>query len=275
MKKRICALLAAMLLTGAAASADGLDFLKPIWMQMMDGGDSAEASIPQDVRVTCADERLTVEKYGVILENEHTAEAHIYAVLRNVSGKRLPIQTVQMKAVGANGKALHEERYVSHLPDVIEPGETMIVSEWMYDFTKDIGKVSGMEITVETSTRAYTRWTRLDGVRAWREGQYLCVELTNTTEETLYGAVCGAILEDADGRSDDAKRIRHGRHGAFAGQQRHLAQKAGGQRDAGNRHGRADLRGLGISNRRNIKNRKRAYRFGGSRAIPYRRAKGA
>ena len=204
MKKRICALLAAMLLTGAAASADGLDFLKPIWMQMMDGGDSAETSIPQDVRVTCADERLTVEQYGVILENEHAAEAHIYAVLRNVSGKRLPIQTVQMKAVGANGKALHEERYVSHLPDVIEPGETMIVSEWMYDFTKDIGRVSGIEITVETSTRAYTRWTRLDGVRAWREGQYLCVELTNTTEETLYGAVCGAILEDADGRILDA-----------------------------------------------------------------------
>ena len=86
MKKRICALLAALLLTGAAASADGLDFLKPIWMQMMDGGDSAEASIPQDVRVTCADERLTVEQYGVILENEHAAEAHIYAVLRNVSG---------------------------------------------------------------------------------------------------------------------------------------------------------------------------------------------
>ena len=165
MKKRICALLAALLLTGAAASADGLDFLKPIWMQMMDGGDSAEASIPQDVRVTCADERLTVEKYGVILENEHAAEAHIYAVLRNVSGKRLPIQTVQMKAVGANGKALHEERYVSHLPDVIEPGETMIVSEWMYDFTKDIGRVSGIEITVETNTRAYTRWTRLDGGR--------------------------------------------------------------------------------------------------------------
>ena len=200
MKKRICALLAALLLTGAAASADGLDFLKPIWMQMMDGGDSAEASIPQDVRVTCADERLTVEQYGVILENEHAAEAHIYAVLRNVSGKRLPIQTVQMKAVGANGKALHEERYVSHLPDVIEPGETMIVSEWMYDFTKDIGKVSGIEITVETSTRAYTRWTRLDGVRAWREGKYLCVELTNTTEETLFGAVCGATLETADGQ---------------------------------------------------------------------------
>ena len=198
MKKRICALLAAMLLTGAAASADGLDFLKPIWMQMMDGGDSAEASIPQDVRVTCADERLTVEKYGVILENEHAAEAHIYAVLRNVSGKRLPIQTVQMKAVGANGKALHEERYVSHLPDVIEPGETMIVSEWMYDFTKDIGKVSGIEITVETSTRAYTRWTRLDGVRAWREGQYLCVELANTTEETLYGAVMQSAYATED-----------------------------------------------------------------------------
>ena len=53
----------------------------------------------------------------------------------------------------------------------------MIVSEWMYDFTKDIGRVSGIEITVETSTRAYCyrRWTRLDGVRAWRRGQYLCV----------------------------------------------------------------------------------------------------
>lgn len=212
---------------------------------MMDGGDSAEASIPQDVRVTCADERLTVEKYGVILENEHAARgAHLRRFAQR-QREAAAIQTVQMKAVGANGKALHEERYVSHLPDVIEPGETMIVSEWMYDFTKDIGRVSGIEITVETSTRAYTRWTRLDGVRAWREGQYLCVELTNTTEETLYGAVCGAILEDAgraNPRRDDAKRIRHGRHGAFAGQQRHLAQKAGGQRDAGNRHGRADLR---------------------------------
>lgn len=200
MKKRICALLAALLLTGAAASADGLDFLKPIWMQMMDGGDSAEASIPQDVRVTCADERLTVEQYGVILENEHAAEAHIYAVLRNVSGKRLPIQTVQMKAVSANGKALHEERYVSHLPGVVEPNGTLLVSEWMYDFTKDIGKVASIDITVETDTRAYERWNRLDGVRAWQEGQYLYVELTNTTEETLFGAVCGATLETADGQ---------------------------------------------------------------------------
>ena len=82
MKKRICALLAAMLLTGAAASADGLDFLKPIWMQMMDGGDSAETSIPQDVRVTCADERLTVEKYGVILENEHATRSAMSAICR-------------------------------------------------------------------------------------------------------------------------------------------------------------------------------------------------
>ena len=81
-----------------------------------------------------------------------------------------------------------------------EPNGTLLVSEWMYDFTKDIGKVASIDITVETDTRAYERWNRLDGVRAWQEGQYLYVELTNTTEETLFGAVCGATLETADGQ---------------------------------------------------------------------------
>lgn len=99
-----------------------------------------------------------------------------------------------------SGRALHEERYVSHLPGVVEPNGTLLVSEWMYDFTKDIGKVASIDITVETDTRAYERWNRLDGVRAWQEGQYLYVELTNTTEETLFGAVCGATLETADGQ---------------------------------------------------------------------------
>lgn len=83
---------------------------------------------------------------------------------------------------------------------MVEPNGTLLVSEWMYDFTKDIGKVASIDITVETDTRAYERWNRLDGVRAWQEGQYLYVELTNTTEETLFGAVCGATLETADGQ---------------------------------------------------------------------------
>ena len=60
--------------------------------------------------------------------------------------------------------------------------------------------MASIDITVETDTRAYERWNRLDGVRAWQEGQYLYVELTNTTEETLFGAVCGAALETADGQ---------------------------------------------------------------------------
>ena len=201
MKKRVCALLmTGALLGGAAASADGLDFLKPIWMQVMDEGGSTEQSLPENVRVTCADERLTVEKYGVILENDYAAEAHVYAIVRNTSGQRLPIQSIQMTVKNGSGRALHEECYVSHLPGVVEPNGTLLVSEWMYDFTKDIGKVASIDITVETDTRAYERWNRLDGVRAWQEGQYLYVELTNTTEETLFGAVCGATLETADGQ---------------------------------------------------------------------------
>ena len=201
MKKKFCLLLAAgLLLGGASATADGLDFLKPIWMQVMDDGSTAEQSVPEKVPVTCSDERLTVEKYGVMLENDYAAEAHVYAVLRNTSSQRLPIQSIQMTAKNAGRKALHEERYASHLPDVVEPGETLLVSEWMYDFTKDISKVASVEISVETNARAYTRWVALDGVRAWTEGQYLCVELTNTTEETLFGAICGATVEDADGQ---------------------------------------------------------------------------
>lgn len=200
MKKKLCALLTAgLLLGGVSALADGLDFLKPIWMQVMEDSGTTEQSIPENVSVTCADERLTVERYGVMLENDYAAEAHVYAVLRNTSGQRLPIQSVQMTAKNGGGKALHEERYASHLPDVVEPGETLLVSEWMYDFTKDISKVASVEISVETNARAYTRWVALDGVHAWQEGQYLCVELTNTAEETLFGAICGAAVEDADG----------------------------------------------------------------------------
>ena len=61
-------------------------------------------------------------KYGVIFGKRACRRGRTSTPFCATSaGKRLPIQTVQMKAVGANGKALHEERYVSHLPDVIEP----------------------------------------------------------------------------------------------------------------------------------------------------------
>ena len=170
MKRRFCAILAAaMMACCASASADAVDLLKPIWMQMMSDSGSSGSEKVGEATVTCGDERLT-------------------------------IQSIQMTVKNGSGRALHEERYVSHLPGVVEPNGTLLVSEWMYDFTKDIGKVASIDITVETDTRAYERWNRLDGVRAWQEGQYLYVELTNTTEETLFGAVCGATLETADGQ---------------------------------------------------------------------------
>ena len=91
MKKMIAILAVAMLLWGASASADTLDFLKPFWMQMMDGvSNTASGKIPENVAVTCADERLTVEACGVLLENDYSAEAHVYAVLKNTGNERLP-----------------------------------------------------------------------------------------------------------------------------------------------------------------------------------------
>ena len=201
MKKIIAVLTAGAMLCGVSASADTLDFLKPIWMQMMDSGsDASEGKLPENVAVTCSDERLTIESCGVLLENDYAAEAHVYAVLRNDSRERLPVRSVQMTALGANGNKLHEENYASHLPDVVEPGETMLVSEWMYAFVKDIGKVASIEINVETGSRAGEKWNRLDDARAWLDGEYLCVEFTNTTDATLFGVVCGATVSDADGR---------------------------------------------------------------------------
>ena len=204
MKRRFCAILAAaMMACCASASADAVDLLKPIWMQMMSDSGSSGSEKVGEATVTCGDERLTVEHYGVLMQNEYAAEAYVYAVLRNTSGQRLPIQSIQMTVKNGSGRALHEERYVSHLPGVVEPNGTLLVSEWMYDFTKDIGKVASIDITVETDTRAYERWNRLDGVRAWQEGQYLYVELTNTTEETLFGAVCTNGLMSALNTSAD------------------------------------------------------------------------
>ena len=52
--------------------------------------------------------------------------------------------------------------------EIVHKDRGQAILERVIEDTKDIGKVSGIEITVETNTRAYTRWTRLDGVRAWR-----------------------------------------------------------------------------------------------------------
>ena len=186
MKKMIAILAVTMLLWGASASADTLDFLKPFWMQMMDGvSNTASGKIPENVAVTCADERLTVEACGV---------------LKNTGSERLPIRSVQMTVLGANGNTLHQENYVSYMPSVVEPGETMLVSEWMYDFVKEIGKVDSIQISVETASRAYEKWKQLGDVRAWLDGDYLCVEFTNTTEKTLFGVICAATVSDANGQ---------------------------------------------------------------------------
>ena len=150
MKKMIAILAVAMLLWGASASADTLDFLKPFWMQMMDGvSNTASGKIPENVTVTCTDERLTVEACGVLLENDYSTEAHVYAVLKNTGSERLPIRSVQMTVLGANRNTLHQENYVSYMPSVVEPGETMLVSEWMYDFVKEIGEVDSIRISVD------------------------------------------------------------------------------------------------------------------------------
>lgn len=201
MKKMITILAVAMLLWGTSASADTLDFLKPFWMQMMDGvSNTASGKIPENVAVTCADERLTVEACGVLLENDYSAEAHVYAVLKNTGSERLPIRSVQMTVLGANGNTLHQENYVSYMPSVVEPGETMLVSEWMYDFVKEIGKVHSIQISVETASRVNEKWKQLGDVRAWLDGDYLCVEFTNTTEKTLFGVICAATVSDANGQ---------------------------------------------------------------------------
>lgn len=108
MKRRFCAILAAaMMACCASASADAVDLLKPIWMQMMSDSGSSGSEKVGEATVTCGDERLTVEHYGVLMQNEYAAEAYVYAVLRNTSGQRLPIQSIQMTVKNGSGRALH------------------------------------------------------------------------------------------------------------------------------------------------------------------------
>ncbi len=105
MKRRFCAILAAaMMACCASASADAVDLLKPIWMQMMSDSGSSGSEKVGEAAVTCGDERLTVEHYGVLMQNEYAAEAYVYAVLRNTSGQRLPIQSIQMTVKNGSGR---------------------------------------------------------------------------------------------------------------------------------------------------------------------------
>ena len=121
MKKMIAILAVAMLLWGASASADTLDFLKPFWMQMMDGvSNTASGKIPENVAVTCADERLTVEACGVLLENDYSAEAHVYAVLKNTGSERLPIRSVHT----SNRRHLIKETLTDRTGDDIHEADT-------------------------------------------------------------------------------------------------------------------------------------------------------
>lgn len=206
MKKVFGFVLLSMMLLCNAALADTMDLLKPMWLNALEDmqeakqAQQAEPLVLAEPVVTCAEADLELVRANVYLENEYSTEAYVYAELKNTGESILRLSSATVTALDTNGKPLKKREYASAKPDVVMPGGSIYVSEWLYDFVSDISRVGSFEIAVERSEYGRKQIEMIEGSRAYIEGDYLYAEVHNASDEPLFKAGVTAVVTDANGR---------------------------------------------------------------------------
>ena len=121
--------------------------------------------------------------------------------------------------------------HVVTAPDMLAPRENLlcdrktlsiwaVVEDWsvdeeaghneiLYADKKDAARVFHSQLSVEANEGCIERWKGRSHFQSdqgdlfyecWLDGDYLCVEFTNTTEKTLFGVICAATVSDANGQ---------------------------------------------------------------------------
>ena len=206
MRKWICICLVLLCICPPAA-ADTLDILKPMWLNALEGmkeerqnsAAQGENAVSEPV-VTTKDAQLEVVRYAVYMNDKYSTEAYVYAELKNVGETIIRPDGVQLDICDPSGKQIAQEKYASYGPQVVAPGESLYVKEWLYDFVSDLSRVASIDVSVERSEYSRRKATRIDTAKAYIEGDYLYAELTNASDEAVFGMAAMAVALDKDGR---------------------------------------------------------------------------
>ena len=206
MKKIWTMFLIAVLLVSvcASASADKYDILKPMWLNALENAQAQkEAAVPtekKEPQVISGDAQLEVLRSAVYMEDTYSPEAYVYAELKNVGEGIIRLSGASLIIRDASGKQIAKEEYASLVPDVVMPGGSLYVKEWLYDFVSDLNKVDSIEVTIERSEYGRKKIEKIESVKAYVGGDYLYAELTNTTDAPMYEATVIALAVDSQGK---------------------------------------------------------------------------
>lgn len=206
MKKRIAfVMLAAMLMLACApASADKMDILKPMWLNALESMQEQKTEkVPLErgePKVVSGDAQLEVMRYAVYTDDEYSPEAYVYVELKNTGESTIRVNGATLNILDASDRRIGREEYAIAKPDVVLPGESIYVTEWLYDFVSDLDRVDAIEVEIERSEYSRRKIEKLPKARAYVEGDYFYAEVTNTTDEPLFGVAVLALACDESGR---------------------------------------------------------------------------
>ena len=150
--------------------------------------------------------RLTLKEISDALSHLELSSEDIDKVYETLETMGIEVETngVLEKVIGDDDDSFEpeevEEVPEEELVDTSAMAETFAIDDPVRMYLKEIGKVDSIQISVETASRVNEKWKQLGDVRAWLDGDYLCVEFTNTTEKTLFGVICAATVSDANGQ---------------------------------------------------------------------------
>ncbi len=203
MDKKIVIIVCLLILLAIVAGGR-LDLLKPIWMQMADDDGIRIPAEPASVQFVVNGGAFDVESTGLIVNDEYSVEANVYAVLSRTSENTMRVSEISLRMLDAKGRELVKEDYVKFAPNVVAPGGMLCISEWIYDPARDISNLSTIELTIETDDRTYSRNRSVDCVQSAQvTGRELEVVLRNDGGETLRDVQTISVIRDKDGQIAD------------------------------------------------------------------------
>lgn len=206
MKKAFWLAVFCVFLMSSHAAADTLDILKPVWLHALENMQEEEGGPIAEPAVVSTDDQLEVVRSAVYMRDEYETEAYVYAELRNTGDRVIRVSGAELTVLDAAGKQLSKREYASAKPDVIMPGESLFVAEWLYDFVGDLSRVHTICVTIERSEYGRKQIERMPQARAYVDNGYLCAELTNTTDEPVFEAGVTAVAVDTNGKILDILR---------------------------------------------------------------------
>ncbi len=149
--------------------------------------------------VTASGEGVELVRSSVYLvENKYGNEIRVFAELKNVSGKTLYPDAAALNVLGADGAVLEEEDYCYRYPAMVGDGESFFVWDMLNDPEYPLDSVAGVTLVVENEDESYTDYIRTEA-DGWVENGIAGVEVTNTTDATVYAVEATLVVSGENG----------------------------------------------------------------------------